>query len=345
MTQSDTDNEHGAESSEVLSNAEVGALLEGVADGVVPTEEGVTPSGEVSAFEIRSSRNVSSYCPASLVNVYSRLTRMLQAGLYDLLRRDIRVELESVRRQRYDEYISTLQKPICVHSVVEKSLPGTALIVLDAPLIHGFVDFFFGGAGESGGVAEERDPTPAELRMSEVLLDQILNKLSQAWSTVDNLQFATRGCETDPSLVTVAAQPESMLVARLTVDMDGAAGDCHIAMPTSMLDPVRAKLEASSQGSLGGRDRFHQVMRQQLRRVPVSLHGSLCEVGLTLRELLSMSPGDVIPVDLPRQVTLCVDTIPVVSGRFGTSRGHNAISTQCRPGEVAESNDSSEGTQ
>ena len=88
---------------DVLSKAEVGALLTGVADGVVDTNGGVAATGEVTAFEFKSSRNVSSYCPASLVNVYTRAARRLQAGLYGLLRREVLVEIDSVRRHRYDE--------------------------------------------------------------------------------------------------------------------------------------------------------------------------------------------------------------------------------------------------
>lgn len=330
------------DSGEVLSKAEVGALLEGVAEGVVPTNEGLSAGGEVSRFEFKSSSNVSSYCPASLVNVYSRLARKLQAGLYQLLRRDVTVGLESVRRHRYDEYLAMLQKPICVHSVAEASLPGTALVVLDATLISVFVDFYFGGAGESGDATAERDLTPSELRMSEVLLQLVLGKLSQAWSSVDEMRFAAQSFETDPAMVTVAAHPESMLIAKLTVDLDGAAGDCHIAVPLSMLDPVRSKLEASGQGSLRGRDRFLKTMRQQLRKVPVTLRGNLCEVGLTLREMLSMAPGDVIPVDLPGQVLLRVNDAPVLNGRYGTSRGLNAISVEGHARDEQHDTDSNE---
>ena len=331
-----------SENDEVLSKAEVGALLEGVKDGVVPTEQGVTAGGEVAPFEFKSSCNVSSYCPVSLVNVYSRLARKLQAGLYQLLRREIGVELESVRRHRYDEYLATLQKPICVHSVVEASLPGTALIVLDAPLINAFVDFYFGGGGDVAEPQAERELTPTEVRMSEVLLRLLLTKLSQAWSDVDEMTFAAQGFETDPAMVTVAAQPESMLVAKLAVDLDGAAGDCHVAMPLSTLEPVRAKLAASGQGSLRGRERFHQTMRRQLRRVPVTLRGNLCQVGLTLREMLSMAPGDVIPVDIPEQLVLRVDDAPVLKGRFGTSRGHNAVGVASRASTTEQEIDSNE---
>ncbi len=314
---------------EVLSKDEVGALLTGVADGVVATNGGVKAKGEVTAFEYKSSSNVSSYCPASLVNIYTRTSRHLQSSLFELLRRDVVVELESIRRHRYDEYFATLEKPICIHTVTAKELPGTALFVIDAALIYDFVDNYFGGAGEPAMSSEdndiEREITPSEIVMSRKLLDLMLKKLSESWTAVTEITFDYKGFETDPTMVTVAAASEAMLIVKLGINMTGSVNDCHIAMPLSMLEPVRAKLEASGQGGLSERERFQRMMRQSLRKVPVTLHGNLCEIPLTLRQLLSLSPGDILPVDLPSSIELQVDKTPVLFGRFGKSRGMDAV--------------------
>ena len=312
---------------DVLSQAEVGALLEGVADGVVPTGQGLRARGTVTTFQIKSSHSVSSYCPASLVNVYARLARRMQAALQDVLRKDVAVTLEHIRRHRYDEYVATLESPVCIHCVAARQLPGTGLVVFDAALIDSFVNHYFGGG--PGGDAEpsaEHTLSPAEMRMSHMLLRMLLTRMAEAWSEVDQLEFLAQGVETDPRMVTIAASPESMLVARLRVELAGQPGELQIAMPLSMLAPVRAKLEASGQGSLRVRERFLLGMREQLKASRVALAGTLCEVPLTLREVLAMAPGDVIPVDLPKQLALHVGKTPVLSGTFGVSRGMNAIS-------------------
>ncbi len=323
---------------DVLSKAEVGALLTGVADGVVDTNGGVAATGEVTAFEFKSSRNVSSFCPASLVNVYTRAARRLQAGLYGLLRREVRVEIDSVRRHRYDEYFAMMEKPICIHTVTVESLPGTALIVMDAGLVYDFVDNYFGGAGEPSGTDTEREITPSEIVMSRKLLDLILARLTEAWSEIDDLVFAIEGFETDPAMVTVAAPPELMLVVKLKINLAGTANDCHVVMPLGMLAPVQAKLEASGQGSLRERERFHQTMRQSLQKVKVTVRGNLVEVPLTLREMLGLLPGDVIPVDLPSSIGLNVEDVPVLYGRFGKSRGMDAV---CIAGRAADNDQES----
>jgi flagellar motor switch protein FliM len=129
-----------------------------------------------------------------------------------------------------------------------------------------------------------------------------------------------------------------MLVVKLKINLAGTANDCHVVMPLSMLAPVQAKLEASGQGSLRQRERFHQTMRDSLQKVKVSVRGNLVEVPLTLRDMLSLLPGDVIPVDLPSSIGLNVEDVPVLYGRFGKSRGMDAV---CIAGRAADNDQES----
>jgi flagellar motor switch protein FliM len=44
-----------------------------------------------------------------------------------------------------------------------------------------------------------------------------------------------------------------------------------------------------------------------------------------LRELVRLSPGDIIPIEPPQQVTLFAGNVPLYRGRFGVSQGRNAL--------------------
>lgn len=314
---------------QVLSSAEVGALLEGVAEGAVPTSGGVRTSGEVTPYEFASNCHVSSYCPASLVNLYGKLCRRMAEAASEMLRREVTVGLDSLRRHRYDDYLATINEPVCINTISARGLPGVGLVVMDATLSSTIVEHYYGG-GQPPAPADDRPLTPAEMRMCAVFLDLVLRQLTQVWSTVDDISFQAVSVETNPRLVTVAAPSESMLVAKLAIGIGEAACQCHVSVPLTMLAPVRAKLAASGQGRLAGRDQFLASVRAQLRGVSVELVGTLCEIPLTLREVVALAPGDVLPVDLPESVALCADDIPVLLGRFGNSRGNNAVSLRSR---------------
>ena len=51
----------------------------------------------------------------------------------------------------------------------------------------------------------------------------------------------------------------------------------------------------------------------------------LGQARISLRELVQLSPGDVIPIDAPEAVLLLAENVPLYHGRFGVSQGHNAV--------------------
>jgi flagellar motor switch protein FliM len=51
----------------------------------------------------------------------------------------------------------------------------------------------------------------------------------------------------------------------------------------------------------------------------------LAEAQVNLGELVRLKPGDVLPIEAPAEATVLAGEIPVLSGRFGVSRGRNAI--------------------
>ncbi|MFK8016214.1 MAG: flagellar motor switch protein FliM [Gammaproteobacteria bacterium] len=309
----------------VLSDAEVGALLEGVADGAVSTGDGVGLPGEATAYEFASNAHVSSYCPAPLVNLYNRLSRRIRSALYELLREDVTIELDALRRHRYDDYLAELNEPVSVNVISEPSLPGFGLVVFDATLIVTLVNRYYGGADAAVTDDGPRALTPAEMRMGETCLTMILAQLNDVWANIADVTFRPTSVETSPQLVTVAGTSDSMLVARFAVTIGEATGACHLVMPLEMLVPLRAKLAASGQGRLAGRNQFMARVREHLHDVDVEMVCTLGQLSLPLREVIAMAPGDILPIDLPPQAVLTVDGSEVLFGRFGKSRGINAL--------------------
>lgn len=314
----------------VLSDAEVGALLEGVAEGAVATGGGVGQSRDIREYTFSDNAHVSSYCPAALVNLYERLSRRIHDQLYDMLREDLSVELESLRRHRYDDYLASVNEPASVNVIAEASLPGAGLIVLDATLVAVLVDCYYGGGTKGEAPVTARALTPVEMRMAGKCVALVLHHLNDIWAPVTALNFEPKESETKPKLVTVASASELMLVARFTIGLGEASGECHLVMPLSMIAPMRAALAASGQGKLTRRSGFMAQVRDHLHDVEVELVGTLCEFDMSLRQVVSMAPGEVIPVDLPPHAVLRIDNSDVLFGRFGRSRGINAVAIDYR---------------
>ena len=70
-----------------------------------------------------------------------------------------------------------------------------------------------------------------------------------------------------------------------------------------------------------------QQLRQHLQKVPVNIKINLASTQLKGREVMSLKPGDIIPLkhDLQTPLKVCVEGIPKYLGYLGQYRGNNAI--------------------
>jgi flagellar motor switch protein FliM len=62
-----------------------------------------------------------------------------------------------------------------------------------------------------------------------------------------------------------------------------------------------------------------------LQDAQLDMRAILAQAQISLRELVTLSPGDIIPIEAPQQVTLLAGDVPLYQGRFGVSQGRNAL--------------------
>ncbi len=309
----------------ILSGEEVQALLSGVSSGAIETGAGVMPAGEVEPFDLGALDRVAGGVPPALGALYGRFARDLGSRLGATVRRPVSLSLDSLRCLRYADYLGSLAGAVSLHTFEADPLRGSGLFALDAPLVYTFVDLFFGGGGQLPGELERTSFTPAEQRMADVLLRMAIDDLAHAWTEVAALEFTLTGRDDDPSRIAIAAPSEPVVVSVFSVALNDAVGQLHVVMPKAMFAPVTALLEASGHGDLDDRDRFMTAVRDELKDTRVELSATLCEARLALRDLVRLSPGDVIPIELPDHIAVVAGRTPVLVGTFGVSRGINAV--------------------
>jgi len=72
-------------------------------------------------------------------------------------------------------------------------------------------------------------------------------------------------------------------------------------------------------------ERWMLSLREELQQADVELRSQLCETTVSLEEIKNLEAGDVIPIDIPDLVSICVNEIPIMRGNFGVSNGKNAV--------------------
>jgi flagellar motor switch protein FliM len=97
-------------------------------------------------------------------------------------------------------------------------------------------------------------------------------------------------------------------------------------LPETLLAPVREALAAEGgQTVLRKQDAWAPVLTTALQDAEVDTRAILAQARISLRDLVRLSPGDIIPIEAPQQVTLFAGDVPLYLGRFGVSQGRNAL--------------------
>ncbi len=310
---------------EILSQDEIDALLDGVDSGDVDTQPAPQP-GEVMPLDLASQDRIVRGRLPTLEMINERFARHFRVSLFNMLRRSPELSVVGVESLKFSEYMHKLYVPTNLNLVRVKPLRGTALIVFEPRLVFAVVDNFFGGDGRYRAKIEGREFTPTEMRVVQLLLNAAFADLAEAWGPILEVEFEYLQSEVNPHLATIVSPTEVVVVSRFRVELEGGGGDVHVTLPYSMIEPVREQLNAGVQSDRGDHDdRWARAMKQQLESAEVSIAGVLARPRVSLRELLALQPGDVIPIGMPRQTELEVEGISSYRGEFGVSGGNNAV--------------------
>ena len=228
--------------------------------------------------------------------------------------------------QKFGEYTQDLLVPTNINLIRVKPLRGTGLLVIEAPLLFAIVDNYFGGNGRFHTKIEGREFTPTEMRVVQIVLDQVFAVMSESWQPVMRLDFEYLNSEVNPHFANIVAPSEPVVVSRFHIEIEGLGGDIHLTLPYAMIEPIREALNSGIASDRGPSDnRFSEALLEQVRDCTLDVRSVMCEAQMSIADLMRMKPGDVIPVRMPDTVDLIVDDMPAFRGTFGTNAGRNAV--------------------
>lgn len=309
---------------DLLSQDEIDALLHGVDEGDIETEQDV-PEGTAKSYDLTSQDRIVRGRMPTLEMINERFARYTRISMFNLLRRSADVAVGGVQIQKFGEYVHTLYVPTSLNMVKIRPLRGTALVIMDAKLVFKLVDNFFGGDGRHAKI-EGREFTPTELRVVQIVLEQVFIDMKEAWKTIMPVDFEYMNSEVNPAMANIVSPSEVVVVSTFHVELDGGGGDLHITFPYSMIEPIRDVLDAGMQSDVDEvDDRWVKALREDVMSSTVKLSCRYIRQQVTLRDILDLKAGDVIPVDMPESVTLMANGVPIYNTKLGVSRGNLAL--------------------
>lgn len=311
-----------------LSQDEVDALLNGVSGQTEEAAEEETFEG-VRPYNLATQERIVRGRMPTLEIINERFARMLRLGLFNFVRRTAEISVGPVRVQKYADFVRNLVVPTNLNLVQVKPLRGTALLIFNPELVYLVIDSLFGGNGQFHTRVEGRDFTQTEQRIIQRLIAVVFEDLEKAWAAVHPLKFEYIRSEMNTQFANIATPNEVVVVTTFNIELGTAAGEFHICMPYSMLEPIRDVLCSPLQGEQMDVDkRWVRLLSRQVQSADVELVVNFGRAELTLQQVLNMQPGDVISLDVARPLMAEVDGVPVMECKCGVFNGQYALQVE-----------------
>jgi len=317
---------------QILSQDEVDALLSAVDRGEIPDGgPAVAPtrsSATAIRYNFRKPNRVSKDQVKMLQSIHESFARLYTASLTTMLRGLVEIELKTVEQVSYGEFIMSLSPPNCLVVFNMEPLKGGAAMEINANVLFRFIDRLLGGSGLLP--VRLRDFTEVEQVLIERIAVRAMMDLQQSWQHAGTFGFRVAHLETTPQFVQLTSPNEVVIVITFEVTVGEETGHMTLAFPHLLLEPVMPKLNthrhfATLQRELSAEE--GQGLQDNLMRIGLTVRGVLAEVPITIRDLLDLKPGQVLPLGKRATAPALVEIegVPRFTGRPGTVNRKRAL--------------------
>jgi len=233
--------------------------------------------------------------------LFDNFCRFLTSYFSGFFRVTVHSHVESVDQITYEEFASNLPNP-CVVAVVQwGSLPSNMLISFSPQIAIPMVDRLCGGTGDS--VSLSRVLTDIETavltRVAETMTDMLSVTLREFKVEEHNLKV--NSIELNPLFIQQAMAPNDVVLSVILKMKIGAhSGNIEFCLPYVLLEPILPALSAHRWFSQ--RDEEAKPPRTEdaidtISHIEVPISCILGECTLTMNDILSLKPGDVIELN------------------------------------------------
>ena len=319
-----------AENQPLLTAEELAALSAAIDDGSVDVDTGYNIEANVRKHDLASEDSSLGINVMSLDMINERFIRLFRLGMLEVLRTSPRINPTRAQIVRFGDYIKDLRAPLSVNIVRMAPLRGYAMVVIEPTVVFSSLDSFFGGFGRGvGQLPPGRLFTPTETRIIKIILQVFFRSFREAWAPITPVEFEHVSSEINPQFAQIADENDLVVLTRFESEANSqGTGFVDMVIPYVALKPVRDLLRSRVQTG-DGDEESDKIWRQQLaeatRDAELELQIMLGKLTISLQQLQTMQPGDVLPFRKPEHARAMIRDIPVYDVEVGAMGSQVAV--------------------
>jgi flagellar motor switch protein FliM len=305
-----------------LTGEEMDALMDGISEHEAAQDAAGGP--KPFAFCTEQARPLAAV-PA-LDRMSEKSARKLRSQIEPIPRIKPTITADPVYVRQFDAWRAEQPEFVSISLYRFRPLKGQVLIAVTPELVRRLVDAYYGGLGVHGERVV-KEFTPTEERLLTRLSEALVETLTEVWSEVVPVKAQLMSRETSTSYASLVAGDEPVAVARFTVSIgQGRGAVIDVLYPVAALRSIEGQLSVKVHDDIGltGSEWRERIMTA-LGEVRIQARSVLARPTLSVRELMTLKPGDVIPVNLPPMVPLLVAGRQIGLGKIGEQDGRAAL--------------------
>lgn len=262
----------------------------------------------------------------ALQMVNERFCRLARNVFLPMLRMQPRLSSFPPELRSFDDYRSSQDNFVSITNNRIEELRGNCLCVIPPAFISLLTDAYYGGMIKS--LRHTRNEfTASETRVIEIVASRLNEALQLAWRDLVTLSFSIVNHEENMQFAQFVDNEDKVVICSFMVQVpntDPASFD--LIYPLQSLKPIATQLRSRMQSDFVDDDHtWRERLERAIMEIPLEVSALLTEPEISLRQMLQLRSGDVVPVSLSESVELLVDGQSLFVAQAGNLGGLSAV--------------------
>lgn len=286
---------------EILSQSEIDNLLAALTSGKVTPDElkEEEKSKKVRVYDFRRPNKFSKEQINSFEIIYDNFARTVATFLSAQLRVSVQISVISIEQLTYEEFVRSLPDPSILVVFSMTPLQGNGILEFQSPVVFSMIERLFGGYG--GYTVGNRALTEIERTIIERVTQQMLDIFREVWAAnIIDIHPRVELIESNPQFAQIVSPSEMVILISLATKIGQTEGITHFCLPYIVLEPVLDRLSAHYWFAKDIKEEDpaqRRFLQQQIESTTIPVRVVLGRTSITVKELLAIQVGDVVPVD------------------------------------------------
>jgi flagellar motor switch protein FliM len=313
----------GAGHSSELGSGDI--LSEGFEEAIA---EATRSAGEVRTFALGSD----SFRPAERLSGLERMGEKIARSLRTVIEPFVQVRTQvtavPLSTVPFDDWLESQPNLISLSHYRLQPMKGGMLVAVPAEFVAALIERFYGGStGPSATPSKRLEFSASE----ELLLARLLEKVSalmvEAWRDVIPVEATLAQRETSRFHIRFVRPDDQVVVQNFTITpSEGQPATISILYPLAMLRPIEEQMAKRIHDEAPtGNTAWRSTLAASLAEVTMPVRSILARPEISLAQLMTLKPGDVIPIQILPRTPLLIASRTVAEGQIGEQDGRAAM--------------------